>query len=88
MKITRIGHHCDAKAEHVILVLDKRSLCQTPTAWTSHRDSFGVLPDLSSPARAPLEAAFLYAYQMAMLIAAGLAGLAAVAGAVLVRPKT
>ena len=49
---------------------------------------FGVLPDLASPARAPLEAAFLYAYQMAMLIAAGLAGLAAVAGAVLVRPKT
>jgi len=49
---------------------------------------FGVLPDLSSPARAPLEAAFLYAYQMAMLIAAGLAVLAAVAGAVLVRPKT
>ena len=49
---------------------------------------FGVLPDLSSPARAPLEAAFLYAYQMAMLIAAGLAVLAAGAGAVLVRPKT
>jgi predicted MFS family arabinose efflux permease len=49
---------------------------------------FGVLPDPSSPARAPLEAAFLYAYQKAMLIAAVLAGLAAVAGAVLVRPKT
>ena len=49
---------------------------------------FGVLPEPSSPARAPLEAAFRYAYQMAMLIAAALAGLAAVAGAVLVRPKT
>ena len=49
---------------------------------------FGVLPDPSSPARAPLEAAFLYAYQMAMLIAAALAGLAAVAGALLIRPKT
>jgi predicted MFS family arabinose efflux permease len=48
---------------------------------------FGVLPAPSSPARAPLEAAFLDAYQMAMLIAAALAGLAAVAGAVLVRPK-
>ena len=49
---------------------------------------FGVLPDLSSPARAPLEAAFLEAYGVAMLIAAALAGLAAVAGAVLVRPKS
>jgi EmrB/QacA subfamily drug resistance transporter len=49
---------------------------------------FGVLPDPSSPARAPLEAAFLEAYGVAMLIAAALAGLAAVAGAVLVRPKT
>jgi EmrB/QacA subfamily drug resistance transporter len=48
---------------------------------------FGVLPVPSSPARAPLEAAFLDAYRMAMLIAAALAGLAAVAGAVLVRPK-
>jgi hypothetical protein len=48
---------------------------------------FGVLPAPSSPSRAPLEAAFHYAYQMAMLIAAALAGLAAVAGAVLVRPK-
>ena len=49
---------------------------------------FGVLPDPSSPARAPLEAAFLEAYGVAMLIAAALAGLAAVAGAVLIRPKT
>ena len=49
---------------------------------------FGVLPDLSSPARTPLEAAFLYAYQMAMLIAAALAGLAAGAAAVLLQPKT
>jgi hypothetical protein len=49
---------------------------------------FGVLPDPSSPARAPLEAAFLHAYHMAMLIAAALAGLAAVAGALLIRPKT
>jgi len=48
---------------------------------------FGVLPAPSSPERAPLEAAFLDAYKMAMLIAAALAGLAAVAGAVLVRPK-
>ncbi len=47
---------------------------------------FGALPAPSSPARAPLEAAFLYAYQMAMLIAAALAGLAAVAGVILVRP--
>ena len=38
MKITRISHHCGAKAEYVILVLDKRSLCQTPIAWTPHRD--------------------------------------------------
>jgi EmrB/QacA subfamily drug resistance transporter len=49
---------------------------------------FGILPAPSSPARAPLEAAFLDAYQRAMLIAVALAGLAAVAGAVLVRPKT
>ncbi len=49
---------------------------------------FGVLPDLASPARAPLESAFLYAYQMAMLIPATLAGVAAVAGALLIRPKT
>ena len=49
---------------------------------------FGVLPDLSSPARAALEAAFLHAYQMAMLIAAALAGLAAGAAAVLLQPKT
>jgi len=49
---------------------------------------FGILPAPSSPARAPLEAAFLYAYQRAMLIPAALAGLAAGAGAALVRPKT
>jgi EmrB/QacA subfamily drug resistance transporter len=49
---------------------------------------FGILPAPSSPARAPLEAAFLYAYQIAMLISAALAGLAAVAGAALIRPKT
>jgi EmrB/QacA subfamily drug resistance transporter len=49
---------------------------------------FGVLPEVSSPARAPLDAAFLYAYQMAMLIAAALAGLAAGAAAVLLQPKT
>ena len=49
---------------------------------------FGVLPDPSSPARAPLETAFLEAYGVAMLIAAALAGFAAVAGAVLIRPKT
>ena len=48
---------------------------------------FGILPAPSSPARAPLEAAFLYAYQWAMLIPAALAGLAAGAGAALVRPK-
>ena len=48
---------------------------------------FGALPDLSSPARAPLEAAFLYAYQMAMLIAAALAGLAAGVAAILLQPK-
>ena len=49
---------------------------------------FGALPAPSSPARAPLEAAFLYAYQMAMLIAAALASFAAVAGVILVRPRT
>jgi EmrB/QacA subfamily drug resistance transporter len=48
---------------------------------------FGILPAPSSPVRAPLEAAFLYAYQWAMLIPAALAGLAAGAGAALVRPK-
>jgi EmrB/QacA subfamily drug resistance transporter len=49
---------------------------------------FGILPAPLSPARAPLEAAFLDAYQMAMLIAAALAGLAAIAATVLVQPKS
>jgi hypothetical protein len=47
---------------------------------------FGTLPDPSSPARAALEGAFVDAYQASMLIAALLAGLAALAGAVFVRP--
>jgi predicted MFS family arabinose efflux permease len=48
---------------------------------------FGILPDPSSPGRAALEAAFLDAYQAAMLIAAALAGLAALAAAVLVKAR-
>ena len=47
---------------------------------------FGVLPDPSSPMRAGLEAAFLAAYQGAMLVAAALAALAALAAAMSVKP--
>jgi EmrB/QacA subfamily drug resistance transporter len=46
---------------------------------------FGILPDPSSPARAALEAAFVDAYQAAMLIAAALAALGALTAAMLVK---
>jgi EmrB/QacA subfamily drug resistance transporter len=46
---------------------------------------FGILPDPSSPARAALEAAFIDAYQAAMLIAAALAGLAALTAAIFIK---
>jgi EmrB/QacA subfamily drug resistance transporter len=48
---------------------------------------FGVLPDPSSPARATFEAAFVDGYRTGMLIAVGLAGLAAVTGAVFVKAR-
>jgi EmrB/QacA subfamily drug resistance transporter len=48
---------------------------------------FGILPDPSSLARAALEALFVEAYRAAMLIAAALAGLAALTAAVFVKAK-
>jgi EmrB/QacA subfamily drug resistance transporter len=49
---------------------------------------FGILPDHASPARHVLEAAFVDAYQAAMVIAAILAGLGAVTGALFVKART
>jgi MFS family permease len=48
---------------------------------------FGILPDPSSPARAAFEAAFADAYRAAMLIAAALAGFAALTGVVFVKAR-
>ncbi|MGA7324628.1 MAG: MFS transporter [Rhodomicrobium sp.] len=48
---------------------------------------FGILPEPSSPARAALEAAFVDAFRVGMLIAAILAGLAAVTGAAFVEGR-
>jgi EmrB/QacA subfamily drug resistance transporter len=48
---------------------------------------FGILPASSSPDRAALEAAFADAYHAAMLIAAALAGLAALTAAVFVKAR-
>jgi EmrB/QacA subfamily drug resistance transporter len=48
---------------------------------------FGILPDPSSPARAALEAAFVNAYQAAMLIATALAGLATLMAAIFVKAR-
>jgi EmrB/QacA subfamily drug resistance transporter len=48
---------------------------------------FGILPDLSSPGRDALEAAFVDAYQAAMLIAAVMAGCAALTAVVFVEAR-
>jgi EmrB/QacA subfamily drug resistance transporter len=72
----------------LIVGLAASLLCQSLSIDGTQELRFGVLPDLASPARAPLESAFLYAYRRAMLIPAALAGVAAVAGALLIRPKT
>jgi hypothetical protein len=48
---------------------------------------FGTLPDISSPARPLLEAAFLNAYSTAMLIAAAFGLLAAVTAYVMVKDE-
>jgi hypothetical protein len=59
-----------------------------PHALTANLDlRFGILPAPSSPARAALEAAFVDAYQAAMLIAAALAGFAALMAAVFVKAR-
>jgi predicted MFS family arabinose efflux permease len=49
---------------------------------------FGLLPGHASPARPALEAAFVDAYQAAMMIAAILAGLGALTGAIFVKART
>ncbi len=48
---------------------------------------FGILPDILSPARPALEAAFVAAYRAAMSIAAVLAGLGALTGALFVKAR-